>query len=195
MSRPRPYRKKARAVAEEQTGEAILDAAVAAFSAEPFDRVTLQEIAGQSGVTVQTVIRRFGSKEELFEQMAEREGNRIIRSREVPGEKGLAGALEALVRHYERDGDMICNLVSQEQLFEPVTRVVTRGRQVHREWVEQHCAHLLEGLTAEARTRMLHAAIAATDLSTWKLLRRDYNLKPEQVTAIMTQLLNSLRDH
>lgn len=68
----RSYRKKARAEAERATGEAILDAAFAAFGNEPFDRVTLQRIAEESGVAVQTVIRRFGSKEELFEALVAR---------------------------------------------------------------------------------------------------------------------------
>jgi AcrR family transcriptional regulator len=192
MSPTRAYQKKARARAEEQTGEAILDAAWRAFSSEPFDRVTLQQIAGESGVTVQTVIRRFGSKEDLFSHLAEREGERIIADREVPEQKGLEAALTALIQHYERDGDTIINLLSQEHLFEPVRDIVKRGRRVHCEWVERHCRHLLDGLSGAEHKQTLLAAIAATDLSTWKLLRRDYGLKPEAVAAVMIQLLNGI---
>ena len=73
-----------RAEAEHVTGEAILDAALAAFAQEPFDRVTLQRIAAASGVTVQTVIRRFGSKEQLFEALGERERVRVHATRGLP---------------------------------------------------------------------------------------------------------------
>jgi len=188
----RPYNKKARALAEEATGQAILDAALQAFSSELFDRVTLQRIATASGVTVQTVIRRFGTKEELFEHLAEREGKRIIAEREVPAHKGLRAALDALVAHYERDGDMMINFIHQEHISEPVRRIVARGRRVHREWVETHCNDLLSGLTGTDREHVLLAAIAATDLYTWKLLRRDHGLVPESVAAIMQRLLSAL---
>ena len=89
-----------RAEAEQVTGEAILDAALAAFAQEPFDRVTLQRIAAASGVTVQTVIRRFGSKEQLFEALGERERVRVLcdargcRRRWVA--RGPGGALKSL---------------------------------------------------------------------------------------------------
>lgn len=192
MSSSRTYQKKARARAEQETGEAILDAAWSAFSTEPFDRVTLQQIAGESSVTVQTVIRRFGSKEDLFNHLAEREGKRIIAEREVPESGELTTALSVLIKHYERDGDTITNLVNQEHVFEPVREIVAKGRQVHREWVEKQFRNLLENLPEPERKQSLLAAIAATDLSTWKLLRRDYGLKPNEVTAVMKQLLNGI---
>jgi AcrR family transcriptional regulator len=192
MSQSRSYHKKARARSEAATGEAILDAAYHAFSMEPFGSVTLKQIADESGVTVQTVIRRFGSKEGLFIHLAKQMEKRIIPEREVPAEEGLSAALNALIRHYERDGDIITHLVNQENQFEFIRVVVNRGRQVHRQWVEKHCRHLLAGLTGSERTRMLSALIVATDLSTWKLLRRDYGHDQETVAGIMQKLLNGL---
>ena len=188
----RPYRKSRRAEREAATYDAILNAAFKEFSTRPFDRVTLKQIASQCGVTVQTVIRRFGSKEELFEELAKREGERILAERHVPREAGLKTALGALLEHYERDGDTIANFVAQEHLFEPVRGVVERGRRVHREWVELHCEQVLAGCEGRARERAIHAAIVATDLSTWKLLRRDLGLKPAEVAAVMSELLCGL---
>ncbi len=188
----RPYRKAARAAAETATHAAILDAAFQAFSADPFDRVTLNQIAERSGVTVQTVIRRFGSKEELFEELAQRESRRILAERDVAEGASLSAALESLLGHYERDGDTIARFVAQEHLFEPIRDIVERGRRIHREWVERHCRHLLSGLDGSARQRVLHAATVATDLSTWKLLRRDLGLESAQVAEVMTELLHGL---
>ena len=62
----RAYRMTARAEAAEETGRRIKEAAYALFSTRLFASVTLQEIADQAGVTLQTVLRRFGSKEDLF---------------------------------------------------------------------------------------------------------------------------------
>jgi AcrR family transcriptional regulator len=189
----RPYRKTARARSERATGEAILDAALKAFASEPFDRVTLSSVAEASGVTVQTVLRRFGSKEQLFETLVEREMPRILTARDLPGTADLHAALEALVRHYEVDGDLILNLLAQEQLFAQIRSVVDGGREVHRDWVERHCGDLLGSRQETERETVLHAAIAATDLSTWKLLRRDLGLGEAEVVATMTVLLNGLK--
>lgn len=188
----RPYRMTARAQATKATGEAILQAAFAAFESQPFDRVTLSEVAAQSGVTIQTVIRRFGSKEQLFEAVARREGARIRQTRAVPEDADLDAALNALLDHYEEDGDLILHLVAQEHHWAPVGEVVREGRQVHREWVERHCRHALGGAGGQERERRIHAAIAATDLSTWKLLRRDLGLERSEVTAIMGMLVRGI---
>lgn len=189
----RKYHKSQRARAEEATYKAILDAALVEFGHESFDRVTLQSIADASGVTVQTVIRRFGSKEGLFQALVERETPRVLATRATDDDAGIPTALEALLNHYEQDGDMVLNFVAQEHLFENVTAVVEEGRRVHREWVERHCRDLLAGTTGAERQRLLHAAIVATDLSTWKLLRRDLGLKQAEVMAVMSKILNALQ--
>jgi len=188
----RAYRMTARATATRATGEAILDAAQVAFEHLPFDRVTLKEVAAHSGVTVQTVIRRFGSKEQLFADVARREGARIERARAVVDGADLETALGALLDHYERDGDVVLHLISQEHLWDQVGAVVREGRRVHREWVERHCAAVVAGSSGQERERLLHGAIAATDLYTWKLLRRDLNLGVEEVAAVMLKLLAGL---
>ncbi len=182
-----------RAETERATGEAILSAALGAFSRDLFDRVTLQSIADASGVTVQTVIRRFGSKEHLFAALAERETPRILASREAPDGSDLSAALEILIDHYETDGETILNFVRQEHLFEPIRKIVEQGRRIHCEWVERYCREILDRTSGVNRARLLNAAIAATDLGTWKLLRRDRGLEQSEVLAVMHELLHGLR--
>jgi AcrR family transcriptional regulator len=189
----RSYHKKARAESERATGEAILDAAFTAFGGETFDRVTLHHIAEESGVTVQTVIRRFGSKEELFEAMAARERPRILASRESADGEGLEAALWALIEHYEAYGDTVLNFIAQENRVPLVSEVVQEGREAHRAWVERYCAPLFSGVDAADREELLHAAISATDVYTWKLLRRDRDLEAPRVTAVMLRILNGLK--
>ncbi len=189
----RRYRKNARAHAEAATHTAILDAALAAFTQESFDRVTLTDIARDAGVTVQTVIRHFGSKEELFARLAEREEKRVLEQRQVPDDAGRDAALDALLDHYERDGDTIVNFVAQEHRFEPIRHIVEKGRRVHRAWVDRHCRDLLDGRPEAERERVLRAATVATDLGTWKLLRRDFGLDRSAVRAVMVELLEGLR--
>ena len=190
----RTYRMKARAKAVEETGERILDAAWTAFSTERFDQITLQQIAADAGVTVQTILRRFGSKEALFEATGRREGARILAERQPSGpeEGGLEAAVQALVGHYERDGRRVLHFLRQEDRLPIVAEIVQRGRAEHRKWVEQHCASLLEGATGGRRERRLTAAIAATDLYVWKLLRLDLGRSRRQVEQVMLTLLEGI---
>jgi AcrR family transcriptional regulator len=143
---------------------------------------------------VQTVLRRFGSKEGLFEAVARREAARVVADRTVDADADFDTALIALLDHYERDGDLVLHLVAQEQDCDPVREVVLHGRRVHRAWVERHCRGLFAGVRDGKRERKIHAAIAATDLGTWKLLRRDLGLERTEVAEIIKQLLNGLAE-
>lgn len=191
----RTYRMKARAEAAARTGERILDAAMARFSTALFDEVTLASIAEDAGVSVQTLIRRFGSKEDLFEALGEREGARIEAQREPIGEAAptMADAVRALVAHYERDGRMVLNLLRQESRFPLIDEALARGRSAHEAWVARHCGAALGRARGAGRDRRLRAAIATTDIYVWKLLRVDRGMSPREVEETMLDLLAGLR--
>lgn len=194
VERARPYDMTERARAAAATGERILEAARNRFSRLPFDQVTLNDVADDAGVTVQTVIRHFGSKEDLFTYLAERESARILSEREPDrsSDGSLEAALQILVDHYERDGETVLNLLAQESRFPMIAEVVASGRNLHEEWVEEHCRPVLEGVKGEEQRRRLQAAVAATDVYTWKLLRLDRGLSREEVIKTMRILLEGL---
>ena len=60
----------ARARAAEATQAKVLEAARRLFGELPYDQVSLSAVAQRAGVTVQTVIRRFQSKEHIFSAVA-----------------------------------------------------------------------------------------------------------------------------
>ena len=64
--KPRPYRSSNRAQAAEQTAKKILEAFLSRLLEQWFDDITLKAVAEDAGVTVQTVIRKFGNKEQLI---------------------------------------------------------------------------------------------------------------------------------
>lgn len=78
----------------------------------------------------------------------------------------------------------------QEERIPALKRVNDRGRAFHREWIEQSFAPQLDGLTPAARRQRVDALVAATDLYTWKLVRRDMGRSPQHARAIMRQLIN-----
>lgn len=55
----------------DQGRTAILRAARKAFAREPYNAVTLRGIAAEAGVSAALIVKHFGSKEALFEQIAD----------------------------------------------------------------------------------------------------------------------------
>lgn len=190
----RAYHQTARAKASAKTGKRILDAAFARFATMLFEEVTLRAIAADADVSEQTVIRRFGSKEELFAAVGERERARILAEREPDddGDQPLESSIHALVGHYESDGPVMLNFLAQESRSPLIAKVLREGRTTHEGWVERHCATVLGQTQGAERERRVAAAIAATDLYTWKLLRLDRGLEPPEVEGVMVALLRGL---
>ena len=190
----RPYRMQSRAEAAQETVNSILRAATSAFGSTGFADVTLRQIADAAEVSVQTVIRRFGSKEVLFEAVVDGERTRVAAKRKVPDGADLHRRIEILVGHYEEDGDVVLHLLSEEDRSPEVARVVAEGRRTHRTWVEAHLPEVFAGAQGAERRQLVDAAVAATDLFTWKLLRRDIGRNPMEVVEVMVRMLDGLRE-
>jgi AcrR family transcriptional regulator len=185
--RQRPYRMRARARAAQATAQAIIAAARALFAERPYDQVSLPVIAERAGVTVQTVLRRFGSKEELFAAAAKERSRQIRADREAapPGE------VRHLVAHYERWGDEQAYLLAQETRVAAIRAITDAGRRYHRDWVTRAYGPALATLPPATRHRKLAQLTAVTDLATWRLLRRELGLGPDQTTAAISELVDA----
>ena len=189
----RPYRMVARAQAAARTGERILDAAVEVFFEEPAASISLDEVARRAGVTVQTVIRRFDGREGLLAAAAERESARVREEREVPA-GDIDAAVHALVEHYERSGEVVLRMLTEEVRSEALGAIVERGRRLHREWCEAVFAPALVGLRASDRARRLAQLVAICDVYTWMLLRRQSRLSRKQTELALGELLKPLTE-
>lgn len=55
----------------EETRELILDAAGKAFATRPYRDITLKDIAEEAGVSAPLIIKYFGSKEQLYEELVD----------------------------------------------------------------------------------------------------------------------------
>ncbi len=70
---PRSYRQEARAEKTETTAQDIVQAMVDQVrSVRRLSDITLEDIAAKSGVTVRTILRRFGSRDGLLEAAFEK---------------------------------------------------------------------------------------------------------------------------
>ena len=186
----RPYRMSARATAAAATGERILEAAAEVFyeGAE----LPLDDVARRAGVTVQTVIRRFGGREGLFSAALERESRRVGDQRDTAPVGDVEAAVRVLLDHYEAYGDKVLTLLALEERSPAAAQVVRQGRLLHRAWCERVLAPALAGLDDQARARRLAQLVAVTDVYTWKLLRRDAGLSRDDVELALRELLDPL---
>ena len=67
------------------------------FATVPYDRIRLEDVAADAEVTVQTVIRRFGSKHGLLAATVEREFARLAADRAAALGESPQSTLHALV--------------------------------------------------------------------------------------------------
>lgn len=188
----RPYRMRARADAAAATGERILDAAIAAFWERPSEHISLEDVARRAGVTVQTVIRRFGGREGVFAAAGEREAARVAQERDASLVRDVQGAIEQLLDHYEARGDKVLRLLAEEDRFPGLRQIVDQGRAMHRQWCSRVFAQTLDKLRGAARTRRLAQLVAVCDVYTWKLLRRDAGLSRSQTALALNELVTPL---
>jgi AcrR family transcriptional regulator len=188
----RRYRMTARAEAAAATRQAIVDAYLAVLVDRNYDEITLDSVAERAGVTVQTVIRRFGSKEELFAAVARETGAQEAarRAEAVPGD--VRDAVRSVVAHYERIGDVVLRLLGQEDRFPALREVTDAGRKIHYGWVERAFSPFLEPMTAGMRRRRRGQLVVLTDVFTWRLLRRDLGFGQRQTELAMTEMVKAL---
>lgn len=181
----RPYRMRARADAAEHTAVRIMDAAIALWRERAFDEFTLQDVAGRADVSLSTVMRRFGSKEALAEAVltSDRVGTQHNRDAVPAGD--VNGAVRMIVDEYEDNGDAVVRMLVLEDRIDIVRRVVEAGRIAHADWVARVFEPLLTRTPVQRRRQTL-ALIVATDVYTWKLLRRDRQLGVREVCAVMS---------
>jgi AcrR family transcriptional regulator len=188
----RPYRMQARAKATEATRLRILEAVEVAFEELPFDEITLAAIAKRAGVTVQTVLRHFETRDRLFVESLLHSGGKMAAGRGVLPVGDLDETIDALVDHYEEHGNRVLRLLAQEERDPTLQRLADLGRAFHLEWCKQAFSPTLKGLRGATRERRLAQFVTGTDIYVWKLLRRDRGLSRRQTKLAMRELLEPL---
>jgi len=189
----RPYRMTARAEAAEQTGERIVDAMLSRFASTPYDRIRLEDIAADAEVTVQTVVRRFGSKHALLAATVEREFTRLAGDRAAAMGDSPEATLHSLVAYYEHHGALILKLYAEAHQAPGVPELAQRGRDYHVQWCREAFAGALDsGLDKRTRERRLAQVVAVCDATTWRILRHDGGLSRPQTEQALLELLSPL---
>lgn len=195
MKHPSPargYRMAARADAAARTAEDILAATAQLWRERPLDEITLAAIAERAGVSVRTVIRRFGSRNGVIAAAIEADASGIVAERDQAAAGDVEGALAILLAHYERDGDAVLRTLALEETVPEAKAIAAAGRAGHRAWCARIFGPHLPPPGNDDHDVRLDALVAATDLYVWKLLRRDLGRSLEETTKVMRTLVDGL---
>jgi len=185
----RTYTMRARAESTSKTRERILDAVIA-LSEERFSvEIILSDVAARAGVTVQTVLRHFGSRQRLFAEAQARQVAQVRVERATPVGDARS-AVRTIVAFYDRLGEWSLRLQAQERSDELSRQSVELGPRVHREWVDEVFAPQLVG--RRDRRELVDMLVVATDVLTWKILRRDGGLDRSTTCKRMLRLVQAI---
>ncbi|WP_285245486.1 TetR/AcrR family transcriptional regulator [Pseudarthrobacter sp. fls2-241-R2A-127] len=177
-------------MAAARTGYRILEATEDLFMEGPLAGVTLNAVAGRAGVTVQTVIRRFGDRAGLIRATAESAAARVSAQRNAAPPGDVHAAVENLLDHYETTATLALKLLAEEHSSADLAAITAAARQIHRHWCERMFAPFLEPLAGTPdHDRRLAQFVAVCDVYTWKLLRRDAGLSRDQVALSLHEML------
>ena len=180
-----------RAASAAATRRRILDAAVALFVAHGYDDVTLALVAEQAGVSLQTVLRKFGSKDALLVAASRSHRNEELAHRAVPA--GDVGAVaRVLADRYEATGATMMQFIALEERIESVASVVQQARKAHRRWLAQMFATELPNPRNSLYAERLAQLFAATELYVWISWRRKLGLGRAAAERAMAEMLHAL---
>lgn len=191
-TRKRPYRGHVQAEVAAMTTRRILLAALSLFEEEWLDHITLDQVAERAGVTVQTILRRFGSKEHLVMEVGRQAYERAKRQRDEASVGDIVGAISNLLTHYNTVGKRVLRLLAQEERDPVLHQLLEEGRVAHREWVERVFAPFLVSLEPSRRARLVAQLVAVTDVYVWKLLSQDQGLDRDQIAVAFQELVEAL---
>jgi AcrR family transcriptional regulator len=186
----REYRMTARAAGVGRTRDRILAVARDRFVELPYDEVRLAEIASAAGVTQQTVLNHFSSKDGLLLAVVDVLGPEVTALRGPVRAGDVRGAVRGLMRQYEALGDGNVRMLAAAERVRALGPGVELARDRHRAWLEDVFGERLPA-DPRARRRALAALYAVTDVGTWKLLRRDLGHSRTETTAVLQSLLTA----
>jgi AcrR family transcriptional regulator len=186
--RKRHYAMTARAAKAEATRVRIRAAAAELYCNAPLEDFTLEAVAGRAETTVQTVLRIFGSKDELtYAALDEMAAGGVFLKPAPAGD--IKAAVSTFFDIYESVGDLVMQRLNEERRRPALKPALDQGRENHRDGVRTAFAPQLDRLRGAARAELLTTLVVITDVYVWKLLRRDMALSRPAAEAVVRKMI------
>jgi AcrR family transcriptional regulator len=188
----RSYDMSKRANSAAQTELDIFNATAELWHEQPIGDITLEAIAARANVSVRTIIRKYGSKEGLFETCIQNNADVADLKREHAKIGEIEQAVSCLLQDYEEHGKAVIRTLALEEQLDIARKVSHKGRLYHKAWCERIFAPYLPNSSSIHFEPQLLAFVAATDIYLWKLLRHDLDKDIETTKATLIKMVNGI---
>ena len=186
MKSSRTYTMTARAKSAEDTRQRIIAALFDLGMTRMYPDISLDDVASEAGVSVQTILRHFKSRVGLVDATMEYAIHRVTDERATPvGD--IDKAVKVIVDHYEQRGSTAMLMLAQEASDPQIGELTERGRRMHREWV----VTTFSPFTGPADP-LVDLLVVATDVYTWKLLRIDRGHSRNHAEKLIHHMVSTL---
>lgn len=151
---------------------------------------TLERIAARAGVSVQTILRRFGSRAALLDE-ALATAQAAVAGERMPAARD-EDPLLPLLAHYRLRGAFSLKMLAREDTDARAAAITTGGKRLHREWVGTAFAQRLARHAPDRLEALTDLLVVATDVYAWKLLALDRGLPEAVVLDRMRTLVDAI---
>ncbi len=182
----REYKQVERAKTQERTREALIEAATDEFFEGNWLKSTLDSLSHKAGVTRQTLLRHFGSKDGLLMQSLMRGAAQVRDQRWSTPTIDISGAVDNVIDHYEEWGERSVRIGAWQRGPTMLALFANAARQMHYDWVEHAFAGWLDRFDDDTRAERQAILVVLCDVQTWWILSNDLGLSRRKVHAILT---------
>ncbi|HEY5286611.1 MAG TPA: TetR family transcriptional regulator [Solirubrobacteraceae bacterium] len=182
----REYKQVERAKAQERTREALIEAATDEFFEGNWLKTSLDSLSHRAGVTRQTLLRHFGSKDGLLMQSLMRGATQVRDQRWSTPTTDISGAVENVIDHYEEWGERSVRIGAWQRGPTVLALFANAARQIHYDWVEHAFAGWLDKFDDDKRAERQAILVVLCDVQSWWILSNDLGLPRRKVHAILT---------
>lgn len=188
----RKYNARVQSDIKALTRQRILNAARDLFLEKWIDELTLKDVAGYAGVTVQTVIRHFGTREQLLHTAVEEIDLGARDHRRVAADGSLSGIVMALVDYYEIYHAWVLRSLAQESRVPDLSISLTKGRRQHRDWLLTCFAVYLNEVAESDREDLTNQLYTLCEVYVWRVYRLDLKQPRSILEAAWRSLLGAV---
>jgi AcrR family transcriptional regulator len=192
LKQTRKYEMSNRAQSAEKTSVDILRVLGELWIKHSINEITLEMVAEKAGISVRTILRKYGSKEGLFEAAIKTDAAGIEAIKDKAETGNIAQAVELLMVEYERTGMAGIRTLAIEHDVPFAAKVLKKARTMHMEWCKRVFSPYLPEPADKLYSVRLGTFYAATDIYKWKLLRKDLGYSRSDTALIFTETLHGI---
>jgi len=189
MTGRRAYKSPLREEQAKQTRERIVDGLIEQLDDTGRSDFAMNEVAERAGVSVRTIYRHFPTREDLLDAVQDRIDRSAVR---IPPSSGreLPGHIDRLLEWFEAHPELI-----------EASHVTDLGREVRQHSRRRRSAHTrdlidewLGDLTEDERVIVFGAFRAFVSSATWRTMRSELAMSPEQTRDSIQWVLGLMLD-